>query len=189
MGTDHLFGTTLPRANKWSVPILFALLTACATTAAPRKEADVRTVEKIIIEGTNQFRAGESRVVLRTNAELEKAAREFAEYMARTGKFDHVVDGSTPATRVKAAGYTYCRIGENLARHYSTHGFTTPDLGRRMVEGWKESPGHRRNMLEPDVIETGVAVVHKRHDGIDDFYAVQLFGKPRDLKRGRGGCG
>jgi uncharacterized protein YkwD len=162
---------------------------ACATTAAPHKEADLPQVEKIIVEGTNQFRAGESRVELRTNPELEKAARDFAEYMARTGKFDHVVDGTTPSSRVKAAGYQFCRIGENLARHYSTHGFTTPDLGRRMVEGWKESAGHRRNMLEPDVIETGVAVVHKRHDGIDDFYAVQLFGKPRDTKRGRGGCG
>ena len=69
--------------NKWSVPILSALLVAaCGTTAAPRKQADVQQVEKIIIEGTNQFRAGESRVVLRTNAELEKAAREFAEYMS-----------------------------------------------------------------------------------------------------------
>ena len=164
------------------------VLAACPAFAAPARP-DLDAVERQVIEGTNQFRAGESRVVLRTNPELEKAARDFAEYMARTGKFDHVVDGTTPSSRVKAAGYQFCRIGENLARHYSTHGFTTPDLGRRMVEGWKESAGHRRNMLEPDVIETGVAVVHKRHDGIDDFYAVQLFGKPRDTKRGRGGCG
>ena len=172
------------------MPLAVLLLAAACATAAPptTKKADLPQVERLVIEGTNQFRAGESRVVLRTNAELEKAARDFAEYMARTGKFDHVVDGSTPASRVKAAGYTYCRIGENLARFYSTHGFTTPDLGKRLVEGWKESPGHRRNMLEPDVIETGVAVVHRRHDGIEDFYAVQLFGKPRDAKRGRGGC-
>jgi uncharacterized protein YkwD len=169
---------------------LFALLlaAACAAAAPTMKRADLPQVEKIVIEGTNQFRAGERRVVLRTNAELEKAARDFAEYMARTGKFDHEVDGTTPATRVKAAGYQYCRIGENIARFYSTHGFTTTDLGQQLVKGWKDSPGHRRNMLEPEVIETGVAVVHRRHDGIDDFYAVQLFGKPRDAKRGRGGC-
>ena len=166
--------------------LLFA--TACATAAPTAKQADLPQVEKIVIEGTNQFRAGESRVVLRTNAELEKAARDLAEYMARTGKFDHEVDGTTPASRVRAAGYQYCRIGENIARFYSTRGFTTSDLGRQLVQGWKDSPGHRHNMLEPDVIETGVAVVHRRHDGIDDFYAVQLFGKPRDTRRGRGGC-
>jgi uncharacterized protein YkwD len=176
--------------NKWSVPGLFGalLLAACASAAPATKRADLPQVEKIVVAGTNQFRAGESRVVLRNSPALEKAARDFAEYMAKTGKFDHEVDGTTPATRVKAAGYQYCRIGENIARFYSTHGFTTSDLGRQLVQGWKESPGHRRNMLEPDVIETGVAVVHKRHDGIDDFYAVQLFGKPRDAKRGRGGC-
>jgi uncharacterized protein YkwD len=177
------------RLKKWSVPTVLLLAAACAGVAAPRKQADLPRVEQIVIEGTNQFRAGESRVVLRNSKELENAARAFAEYMARTGKFDHEVDGTTPASRVKAAGYQFCRIGENIARHYSTQGFDTPDLGRRLVESWKESPGHRHNMLEPDVIETGVAVVHKRHDGIDDFYAVQLFGKPRDPKRGRGGCG
>ena len=170
-------------------PLAVLLLAAACATAAPNmKKADLPQVEKIVVEGTNQFRAGEARVVLRNSPELEKAARDFAEYMAKTGKFDHEVDGTTPATRVKAAGYQYCRIGENIARFYSTHGFTTNDLGRQLVQGWKDSPGHRRNMLEPEVIETGVAVVHRRHDGIDDFYAVQLFGKPRDLKRGRGGC-
>jgi uncharacterized protein YkwD len=125
--------------------------------------------------------------VLRTNPELEKAARDFALYMARTGEFDHDAGGTTPASRVKAAGYDYCRVAENIARHYSSRGFTTPGLAGELVEGWKNSPGHRKNMLQPDVTETGVAIAHRRHDGVDDFYSVQLFGRPR-ISRGRGGC-
>ena len=37
-------------------------------------------------------------------------------------------------------------------------GFATEALGKAFVEGWKKSPGHRRNMLDADVTETGVAV-------------------------------
>jgi hypothetical protein len=32
-------------------------------------------------------------------------------------------------------------------------------------------------MLEPDALETGIAVVHRSHDGVEDFYAVQLLAR------------
>jgi uncharacterized protein YkwD len=156
---------------------LVLVAAGCAVAAPPRP--DLPKVEDLVVEGTNRFRESQSRTTLRTNRELEKAARSFAEYMARTSQFDHEAGGTTPAGRARAAGYDYCHVAENIARHRSNMGFATRDLAHRLVEGWKSSPGHRKNMLEPEVVETGVAIAHRRHDGIDDYYSVQLFGRPR----------
>jgi uncharacterized protein YkwD len=43
------------------------------------------------------------------------------------------------------------------------------------VEGWKRSPGHRRNLLAREATQTGVAVA-RSDQGY--YYAVQLFGRP-----------
>jgi hypothetical protein len=48
-----------------------------------------------------------------------------------------------------------------------------------LVEGWKDSPGHRKNMVEPHVMHTGVAVAHATKQGVQHYYAVQMFGRPR----------
>ena len=68
-------------------------------------------------------------------------------------------------------------VAENLARHYDTAGFTTRDLAQKLVQGWIDSPGHRANLLEADALETAVAVVSRRRDRYEEFYAVQLFAR------------
>ena len=158
---------------------LALLLAAAGFAMAAPSRPSLPEVEDLVVAGTNRFRQSQSLTVLRPNPELEKAARGFAEYMARTGEFEHTAGGTTPATRAKAAGYDYCHIAENIAYHFSSAGFTTSDLARRLVEGWKNSPGHRRNMLEADALETGVGIAYRRHNGVEKFYSVQLFGRPQ----------
>ena len=58
-------------------------------------------------------------------------------------------------------------------------GLTVDSLARGLFEGWKHSPGHRRNMLDPDVVDTGVAVALS--GATQRYYAVQEFGRPRAL--------
>lgn len=62
---------------------------------------------------------------------------------------------------------------------YNSAGFTIAELGNGFFTGWRQSPGHRRNMLEPTVTETGVAIVQSEESGY--YYAVQLFGRPQSL--------
>src|SRR5262249_11269618 len=62
---------------------------------------------------------------------------------------------------------------------YNSRGFTTDELARGFFEAWKNSPGHRKNMLDPDVTETGVAIAHSDKSGY--YYAVQMFGRPKSL--------
>ncbi len=130
---------------------------------------------------TNEFRVAEGRGAVETESHLQAAAREFARFMARTGRYGHGADGREPADRAKAQGYDYCLVSENISYQYSTLGFRTGELASRLVEGWKSSPGHRRNMLEEGVMHTGVAVAQSESTG--RYYAVQLFGRPRSQQR------
>ena len=100
---------------------------------------------------------------------------------ARSGKFAHEADGRQPADRAVAQGYRYCLVAENLALNLDSRGFETRQLARDAVEGWKASPGHRANMLQPQVTEIGVAVV-RAPDPDPKFISVQLFGRPEALR-------
>jgi len=157
------------------VPAL-VLATVLPVMAAPQR-ADVEAVESLVIEGTNEFRASQNLSRLERNERLDRAARLFAQHLANGGAFAHESGGTTPQVRVFQAGYNACVIAENLAREYSSAGFATRELGQKLVQDWKNSPGHRRNMLERDALDTGVAVVHRSHDGVEDFYAVQLLAR------------
>jgi hypothetical protein len=142
---------------------------------------DLPRTETAIIEQTNAFRRSEKLNPVSPNAELTLAARLFAEYLARTGKFAHEADGRKPADRVKAAGYPFCMVAENLAMHLDSRGFTTEALATKAVEGWKASPGHRKNLVAPNVTETGVGVARAK-DQHPKFLSVQLFGRPERLQ-------
>jgi cysteine-rich secretory family protein len=142
---------------------------------------DLPQTEIAILEMTNAFRKESRLGEVKPNAALTAAARAFAEYLAKTGKFAHEADGRQPAQRAQASGYRYCRIAENLAMNLDSRGFETRALAREAVEGWKNSPGHRANMLQRTVTEIGVAVA-RAPDQDPKFISVQLFGRPDSLK-------
>lgn len=157
-----------------AIPVV--VLSAAAGRAA---EPDLSQVANQIVERTNEFRKQEKRGPLTVNANLKDAAEYFAKFMASTDKYGHHADGNTPAERAKAKGYNYCIVLENIAYAYNSAGFTTEALTDQFANGWKESPGHRKNMLDPDVTETGVAVARGEKSGY--YYAVQMFGRPKSM--------
>jgi hypothetical protein len=97
--------------------------------------------------------------------------------MARTDRYGHDADGKSPADRAQARGYTYCALAENIAFLSNPAGTSTAALVTTVVEGWKQSPTHRRNMLLPEVVDTAVALAQSPTS--QRYYAVQLFGRPR----------
>ena len=94
---------------------------------------------------------------------LAKTARYFADYMARTDNYGHTADGRQPSARATEHGYDYCVVAENIAYQFSSTSFETGELVDGFVEGWKQSPGHRKNILDDTVIDTGVAVAYSDH--------------------------
>lgn len=138
---------------------------------------DLPAVEIAIVEYTNIFRSQQGRNPVKRNSKLDKAARDYARYLARTGKFSHTADGRQPHERIDKTGYSYCITAENLALSASTYGFKARQLGARAVEQWKHSPGHRKNMMRPHVTEIGAGVAKKQ--GEHSYYSVQLFARPK----------
>ena len=130
-----------------------------------------------IIRSTNELRKEHGREPLKTSKQLTRAAQYFAAYLARTNQFSHEADGNRPADRVSLFGYDYCLVAENIAYQVKSQGFTTAELASLFFDGWKKSPRHLENMLDPDVTEVGVAIGHDPQS--DRYFAVQNFGRPR----------
>lgn len=142
---------------------------------------DLPQTEAAIVEMTNTFRKANALKELKPNPALTAAARAFADYIARSGKFSHEADGRTPQDRVVAQGYRYCLVAENLAWNLDSRGYDTSRLAREVMEGWKASPGHRVNLLLPGVTEIGVAVV-RAPVASPKFVSVQVFGRPESAQ-------
>lgn len=158
------------------VLLAFLSLPVPATAQHP-KPPDIDQVERAIVGATNEFRATQQQRKLDSNTLLTQTALAFARFMARTGKYGHNADGRSPEERAKQHGYDYCVVAENIAYLFSSKAIGADELARQFVTGWKNSPGHRKNMLSPDVTQIGVALARSEKTGY--FYAVQLFGRPK----------
>lgn len=103
---------------------------------------------------------------LRSDPTLEKAALQQAAYMARTGRMDHTTGwGKDFATRMKANGI------EGAAAENIAHGRMAPD---ELFTRWMNSPGHRRNMLDPRFSRFGLAYAHAAKDARRRYWALVL---------------
>lgn len=157
----------------WSCFFIVALI---STIVRGQEAAMLQSVEMAIIQKTNEFRESHELSAVEADKSLTKAAKKFAEFMAQTGKYGHRADGTSPAARAEAAGYTYCVVRENIAYRTNSEKETAKSLIEVFVQGWIDSPPHRENMLAEYVTGTGVAVATS--DNIT-YYAVQMFGRPR----------
>ena len=159
------------------VVLIFSALLAPAR-AQPPARADVAKATQSIIEKTNAFRKEHNLPPVKPQEQLTAAAQYFAKFMARTGKYSHTADDRQPAERAAEHGYEFCIVLENIAFMFSSEGYRTDQLADGFTQGWIDSPGHRKNMVDPDITDTGVAIVR---DNKGKYYAVQMFGRPESM--------
>ena len=139
--------------------------------------ADAAEAARLVTDLTNAFREENGLNAVTRDDTLAAAAAKFGRFLAERGVLGHEAGGTTPAQRVTAAGYEFCSVRENLAYQFDPFGFDAARLARETVDGWKNSPGHRANLLADDVTQTGVAVVY--HPPTGRYFAVQLFALPQ----------
>ena len=85
-------------------------------------------------------------------------------------KFSHErPNGTKPWTAADEAGYKYSTIAENIAAGYSSP--------QEVVDGWMNSDGHRKNILNSRFTQIGVGCFEKA-DSEYRIHWVQLFGTP-----------
>lgn len=159
------------RAGSLAWLVAFAL-----TGSVVAQDTDLSKASNLVIEKANAFREQHDEERLATNEMLTESAKAFANYMAENDVYGHHADGRTPAERVKAKGYEYCVVRENIAYRSVVSDVDFEKLAKFFHQGWVESPEHRENMLAEYVTQTGVAMATS--DG-QTFFAVQLFGRPK----------
>jgi len=172
---------TLPSTFFRRLALLGALAIALPGLALELFRANTEEAEKYVFDDTNAFRGEHGQRELAVDKTLAATAQRFADYMARTGKYAHDADGRTPGQRLRAAGYDYCMVAENIAFAFDSRGFRTQHLSDKFVDGWKASPGHRKNMLDAEATVTGVAIAQSPLNGY--YYAVQMFARPTRYNR------
>ena len=127
--------------------------------------------ESEVIELVNVEREAHNLHPLSYNQELTVAARLHSQDMGNRNYFDHTTpkpDEIEFQDRITDAGYNYQTCGENIAA-----GYATPEA---VVDGWMNSDGHRRNILDPYYCDIGVG--YAAVDGSDFYhYWTQDFGR------------
>ena len=156
-----------------------AIITSLRPTK-PEKSPDLSRATELIVEKTNEFRRKQELEPVKPNAELAEAAQYFADYMAKTDRYGHTADGSRPSQRAKEHGYEYCLVAENIAYQFSSVGFGTQELAEKFVQGWIDSPEHRKNMVNSAATDIGVGIAQSEDSG--HYYGVQMFGRPKSMR-------
>ena len=121
-----------------------ALAVALMIAAISPLRADPQAVQML-----NAMRAQQGVAPLSYAPRLEAAARAHAMDMARHGYFSHTGrDGSGVGDRVRAQGYRWCYVAENLAKGQG-------DL-TQVMRGWAQSAPHYRNMMSRNATGFGL---------------------------------
>jgi uncharacterized protein YkwD len=133
-----------------------------------RRISEIESLEQQCLDEINRVRRHNGLSRLNFYEELLPVAREYSRRMAEQNFFSHSdPDGLTVRERVEGADIKWRMVGENLA--YS-NGYVNPVAAS--LHGWMDSPGHRRNILDPDFSLTAIGVWIKE-DGT--VYFTEIF--------------
>lgn len=120
--------------------------------------------QKEVLDLVNVERTNRGLQPLKFNAELSKVATLKSQDMIDKNYFDHTSPTyGSPFDMMKQFGITYRAAGENIAM-----GQETP---QEVMNSWMNSPGHRKNILNPDFTELGVGIASNG----SSLYWTQMF--------------
>lgn len=145
-----------------------ALLAGCTSVAPLGPTVPLPLDDSAALRSVNAFRARNGLPPLRIDGRLMQAARVQAAAMAASDRLDHAAGGRLTG-RVTDAGYAWSTTAENIGRGYATF--------EAAMQGWIGSPGHRRNLLNPNITEIGFAGARSATGGRN--YWAQVFAAPR----------
>jgi uncharacterized protein YkwD len=152
-----------------SIPVTGGDGLANATCAYTADSARVRDT----IVAINNYRAQNGLSAYAISEKLTQAASAHANDMACNNSFTHTgSDGSTPASRVAASGYSAALVTENV------YGSYPPLSAQGAVDWWKNDKtdiNHNLNLLSITYTEIGVGYSFFNNYG----YYVVVFGKPQ----------
>ena len=154
------------------------MLKAAALLALVAQPIWAGEAEDQVLAAVNKARSGAGCSALTVNAKLVAAAKGHAKSMAEQNFFGHASkNGGKFSNRIKAQGYKFSKVAENIGAGQST--------AAGIMESWLGSAGHRKNIVDCDLSDTGIAVVYQADDKplkgqkyAMKYYWVQVFTRP-----------
>lgn len=157
-----------------------------------------REIERIIFKLVNKERSERGLRELSPKAYLVRAARRHSRDMIRRHFYGHEnKSGVGPLDRVEQSvkenksffgmlrrfftNETSSYVGENICRMPvgKITGFSYINsewyVAKAIIISWMRSPGHRRNILDPNFRRIGIGVACKRKGKNREYYATQDF--------------
>ncbi|RWZ58037.1 hypothetical protein EQV77_09630 [Halobacillus fulvus] len=127
--------------------------------------SDVSAFEQKVVELTNAERAKQGLAPLELDPELSVVAKDKSLDMQNNNYFSHNSPNyGSPFDMMKAYGIDYRTAGENIAM-----GQTSPE---QVVNGWMNSEGHRKNIMNPNFTHIGVG-----HAENGNYWTQMFIGK------------
>jgi uncharacterized protein YkwD len=118
-------------------------------------------------DAINGYRRAKGLKPLKLDAELTAAARAHAQDLAKWDRISHYgSDGSNPWDRVKRAGYNAKLAAENVGTGQASFD--------EVMKGWQTSPGHNKNLLQPEAQHMGLALVHDPKTEFKTFWTLVI---------------
>ncbi|MGB8541481.1 MAG: CAP domain-containing protein [Candidatus Acidiferrales bacterium] len=147
------------------IALLFTAISLLAPAAIYARPPQSMSPEGQLFNSVNRERAAQGLSILQWDDALAIAARDHASQMALHDLMSHQLPGEPELiARATAAGVRFSVIAENVAIGPDTSTIHT---------AWMRSPGHRANILSPELSAVGIAVVQ----GTSGLFAVQDFAK------------
>ena len=129
--------------------------------ASARTELDAKAAASMI----SGYRRNHELPPVTLDRELMRLAQAQARAMAARNELDHNAGGAF-AERVRKSGVRARAVVENIAAGYHTLA--------EAFSGWRDSPGHRANMLNPEVTRMGIAAVYAPGSKYKVFWVLIL---------------
>jgi uncharacterized protein YkwD len=159
LGQKHL----IPVAKSAAILVLSLFSLTSSLRAQSEQENNLTVAEQYLLAAANEARAGQGLQPVHLDRVLTEASAFHAREMADHAGISHQFDGEPElAARGANAGAHFSLISENVGEAPSS--VIIHDL-------WMHSPGHRANLLDPNVDAIGISVVSRNNE----LYAVEDF--------------
>lgn len=130
--------------------IMGLMLAACSVTSPAPMAQQSQAASGSAVTTVNAIRGQAGVSGVKRSRVLDAVAKGHANDMAANNFFGHTgSNGSTVAQRVRAKGYKWCIVSENVAKGYRSQA--------RAIESWRAPKGHYRNMVNRKAREFGLA--------------------------------
>lgn len=121
-------------------------------TTPTQPTGDMTAEQEQFLKLINDLRAQHGLPPVTLNNLLNQTAMNYSQALDESGQFTHNLNGTSVGDRIKQGGYNMSTATENIAKGQGSV--------EEAFQSWVNSPGHLKNLLNPNITEIGLGMVN-----------------------------